>query len=515
MFIEKIEISSFGRLNNYSREFEPGLNAILAENGAGKSTITAFIRAMLYGLAPNRNYKTLADAERKKFKPWNGGTFGGSMIVRYRGVSYRIERTFATLEREDTLRVTELETGLITTALGEVPGETMLGISKEGFESTLCLSSDHPASDSTGLKMDGNLGAKVSASLNPDPDMARAKEAVERLTKEIKVLKRSGNRGMIPETRARLTEIETQAEEIKARIRRQKEALEEQIEQEQLRSETEPEEEGFDTSLDEYEDGYEEEDERHERKAGSFRGKLILLAVFSGGIGALLFYFQIGGPAFFVFSGISAFLLAVVFSSIGVHHAVRREEEMKVESAEKRLEERHSRMRDYLAGEARKSKAELNDLKEEYIQKKSELSELEKRYFLLVTTKELLEKAVAQAGAQASRLIARNLNRYLNLFGTGEQIQVEMTGDYTIALRENGILRELDYYSTGKRDLILFAERMAFVDGVFKENRPFLILDDPFTNLDDALTEQALEFLLDQGEDRQVIYLTCQSARMP
>ena len=42
-------IENFGKLHGYSLDFSDEKNILCAENGWGKSTLTAFIRAMFYG----------------------------------------------------------------------------------------------------------------------------------------------------------------------------------------------------------------------------------------------------------------------------------------------------------------------------------------------------------------------------------------------------------------------------------------------------------------------------------
>ena len=49
MIIEKINIKSFGMLTDMTLEFSPTINVIEGQNEAGKSTIAAFIKYMLYG----------------------------------------------------------------------------------------------------------------------------------------------------------------------------------------------------------------------------------------------------------------------------------------------------------------------------------------------------------------------------------------------------------------------------------------------------------------------------------
>ena len=49
MIIEKIEIKSFGALTDTVMEFSDSVNVIEGQNEAGKSTIAAFLRYMLFG----------------------------------------------------------------------------------------------------------------------------------------------------------------------------------------------------------------------------------------------------------------------------------------------------------------------------------------------------------------------------------------------------------------------------------------------------------------------------------
>ena len=47
-------IENFGKLHNYSVDFSDGANMVCEENGWGKSTFAAFVRAMFYGLEGDR-----------------------------------------------------------------------------------------------------------------------------------------------------------------------------------------------------------------------------------------------------------------------------------------------------------------------------------------------------------------------------------------------------------------------------------------------------------------------------
>ncbi len=53
----------------------------------------------------------------------------------------------------------------------------------------------------------------------------------------------------------------------------------------------------------------------------------------------------------------------------------------------------------------------------------------------------------------------------------------------------------------------------ALVDAIFNQEKPVLILDDPFVNLDDEKTEKAKKLVKELTKRYQVLYLTCKKER--
>ena len=54
---------------------------------------------------------------------------------------------------------------------------------------------------------------------------------------------------------------------------------------------------------------------------------------------------------------------------------------------------------------------------------------------------------------------------------------------------------------------------MAMVDAMYEQDKPFLVFDDSFVNLDDEKMRHALTFLKEVGKEYQVIYFTCRENR--
>ena len=74
-------------------------------------------------------------------------------------------------------------------------------------------------------------------------------------------------------------------------------------------------------------------------------------------------------------------------------------------------------------------------------------------------------------------------------------------------------LQEDGYLSAGTLDLVNICKRFALIDLLYKKEKPFIILDDPFINLDDKNLKVAKEIVMEEAKKYQIIFLTCHSSR--
>ncbi|KAB0578298.1 AAA domain-containing protein [Fusobacterium naviforme] len=94
MILKELTIRGFGKIHHYHIAFGDHLNIIYGGNEAGKSTLHAFLRAMLYGLERARGRAARNDLF-SRYEPWFGdGAYGGSLRLEAQGQLYRIERDF-------------------------------------------------------------------------------------------------------------------------------------------------------------------------------------------------------------------------------------------------------------------------------------------------------------------------------------------------------------------------------------------------------------------------------------
>ena len=85
--------------------------------------------------------------------------------------------------------------------------------------------------------------------------------------------------------------------------------------------------------------------------------------------------------------------------------------------------------------------------------------------------------------------------------------------NFNVRIEENGKAHVAEGYSTGYCDMIDFCMRLALVDTLFEKERPFLILDDPFVNLDADRLEKALELLHVMAANKQIVYFVSHPIR--
>lgn len=143
MKIVSVNVVAFGKLSNVNINFADGINLLQQSNGFGKSTLCAFVRAMLYGL--NYSYKTVEGVRANdvtKYMPWNSTQkFGGSMQIYHEGKTYRIERFFGNTARAESLQVVDLSTGKQLDI--DSVGEYFLGLTVESYDRSTYLPQEY------------------------------------------------------------------------------------------------------------------------------------------------------------------------------------------------------------------------------------------------------------------------------------------------------------------------------------------------------------------------------------
>lgn len=151
----------------------------------------------------------------------------------------------------------------------------------------------------------------------------------------------------------------------------------------------------------------------------------------------------------------------------------------------------------------------------DYENKKNEISEKIKKCEyeaeITKTTLEFLRAADEKLKIKYRSPLKERLNNYL-LYIDGK-VSADINTDLKITVDEDAFSRETDYYSKGYRNLFEICKRFALTDVLFTAEKPFVVLDDPFCNLDDVKLSQALSLVKKLSQNYQIIYLVCHESR--
>lgn len=131
----------FGKIENYDITLSNGLNVIYGPNESGKSTLMAFIKAMLYGLKGGRTSKEGIVSEAKRYTPWSKASYGGYINFELdNGSSYRIDRAFENgIVKLFDESFNEITSNYTDGKYGSGIAERLIGLNESLFERTVYI----------------------------------------------------------------------------------------------------------------------------------------------------------------------------------------------------------------------------------------------------------------------------------------------------------------------------------------------------------------------------------------
>lgn len=186
MKITHIRIGHFGKLHNVEIDFTDRVNVVFGPNESGKSTIHAFIGAMLFGLDRSRG-RAGKDDLYTRYKPWDTpGSYQGSLDFEHEGVNYRITRVF--YQKEKACTCTNLDTGRNVALPDDSITSLIPKLTKSAYYNTISMGQ-------SALRCTSDFGGEVH---NYIANLATSKEsridvsdATKRLTKRCRDIQKS------------------------------------------------------------------------------------------------------------------------------------------------------------------------------------------------------------------------------------------------------------------------------------------------------------------------------------
>lgn len=534
MKITELYLKNFGKFHEKHFYIRDGVQIIYGENEFGKSTIHAFVRAMLFGLERGRGRAAGKDAF-SRYEPWeNPGSYAGVMRFCCGGRAFRLERSFGRLERrvslvcEDDGEELSVEHGDLDMLLG--------GLTAASFDSTVSIGQLQASPGQELSEALKNYAANYYETGGGEIDLNSALQTLRDRRKE---------------TERCLREAEADREGERSRLIQECRYLERDMES--LRSEFEDKRR---QAAEAERTGSRRAQEKPEKETGAVskegqRGASVppgrLLAAGAGGVaaGALGLVWSQFLSGMTGFSGaapmalIGGLILAVgiIFLAAGVRSYVRerREEERSddgraageenTRKGEREEEDDDSRdilqeengnseldrlrwEMDRIRSEWKEKQVRRDNLKEQAdeIEPGAEEKRLEFRKKALQLAEEKMKGAAESLGRQTSGRLNRRASEIFSELTGGRYRGVSVGEKMEITVWDGERNIRADRLSRGTLEQIYFSVRMAAAELLLEEPMPVL-LDDTFAFYDEKRLESVLKWL--SSQKRQVIIFTC------
>lgn len=546
-----LHIENFGKLSNYDHVFTDGLNVIKHENSWGKTTLATFLKAMFYGMEKKGNLKAYC-AERSKYMPWQGGVYGGSVIFEVNGKTYRVLRTFAPTPEGDRFELIDLETNKPSKDYSSNLGEEIFKVGRETF----ALSTFFPQGE-----LEGKINDEIRSYLTGINDISGDVDMQSKAIKKLKGLEREYKitcpktydlislEDAISDNKAQLKTLEEQREEIKSDVAK----LQEKVDNFKFPNEYETEKPGKIGSLISNLEQEKNEIDAKVSKAIKRAKARRLLPIVGIALSAALMIVGILIAAFAVslVAGIVVAVAAAIAAGVGIGILLRAKHKLgavlvplknrlkQIEQKKIELQQKYQQLAaqtESLLEEAKVKKdlqvelavdnTKLEHIEKDVVRLLEKLDDQETTLASLKTQKEELEEkqkitacvieCLIQGQENISKRYVQPMQQQFNAIISrlsGDK-HIVLDSDLNVNLDTQSGLKEKEFLSTGNQDMVEICKRFALIKSIFKHQTPFIILDDPFVNLDEKALDGMLKVVKDFSNEMQIIYLVCHSSRI-
>lgn len=157
---------------------------------------------------------------------------------------------------------------------------------------------------------------------------------------------------------------------------------------------------------------------------------------------------------------------------------------------------------------------QLPALENELQTKNDFVEQLQKRKALLETTLNFLKRARDNINIKYLLPMQKAFNSRERELALSVLGKLTINANLQLNIESEGNIWQIDYYSQGYKDLLEFTLRIALIDVIFEKEKPVILLDDPFVNLDDGKQKLVKNLLQQIAKEYQIIYMTCHESRV-
>lgn len=541
MRILEIQMKNFGKFSDRRICFHEGVNILYGKNEAGKSTVHAFLRAMLFGIERARGRRAGND-EYSLRKPWeNPGYFAGVMRFESGGKVFRLERNFNRREKSVSL-VCETDGEELSVESGDL--DVLLeGLNEASYRNTFFVGQTGAAAGEGLAKELHHYMSNLQNAGDMEIDVNQAVDALEAKRRQFESEKKKAQAERDTrerEVETRLTYVRQETERLakeEAECTEKLRRAEEEYRQAARMAREQAEKERRQAAGEQADKAFRDEQNDQKKKSGREKDSCqerIFAALIVGVLGILGCVLLPWLWAKYVVGVVCACGVFAVIKILGKSREQNREDEKRKFSEKQGAfretehlsdgQEWQQRLR-RLSGQIEKQKGHLEHIHSELREKQTilenlrenlgELREegegaagLEQEIQALQMAAETVREASKEVCSQWEGRLNRRVSEILGELTCGRYTSIFLDDSLHIRINTPEKLLGIWQVSRGTMEQIYFALRMAAGEIFTGGEQVPVILDEAFAMYDDERLEQTLRWL--EIHKEQVILFTCQ-----
>lgn len=149
------------------------------------------------------------------------------------------------------------------------------------------------------------------------------------------------------------------------------------------------------------------------------------------------------------------------------------------------------------------------ELQQELKATKAEYNQLLKRGRSLLKVIEVFEKKLEEMDQNSFQPLVKSFTRYLSVLTLDNYKTAQIDDNFNVDIQKGDTPMPLELLSTGTKDCVALALRLAIIEVIYGSNPGIIVLDDCLVDLDPQRKEKAIELIQRFAQNNQVIFTTC------
>lgn len=143
-----------------------------------------------------------------------------------------------------------------------------------------------------------------------------------------------------------------------------------------------------------------------------------------------------------------------------------------------------------------------------------DLKNYKRRHYVLSETEKMIKIADQNLKDRYVAPVKNIFLKYADVIEEtlGEKIIIDQ--DFNVMFEHGGEIYSEKHFSSGLRSICALCMRLAFVENMYGDEKPFIIMDDPFVFLDQKHMQKTTAVIKKLTKDNQIIYFCCHDSRM-